>query len=123
MLKSLRREKKMSAECLDTTLMTGVPWWNTPLCSTTPQRFRPMLLIWMGSLIKLLLRQIKVSKTSLLICLDADLNKNDSGYKQSNIPVRLTQYCTELATINDNPNAPNATSSGAVLHAFKYMKG
>ena len=78
-----------------------------------------MLLIWMDSLIKFLLRQIKVSKTSMLICLDADLNKNYSGYKQSNIPVRLTQYCMELATINDNPNATMTQH----LHAFEAMKG
>ena len=43
-----------------------------------------------------------------------------SGYQQSGIPVRLTKFCTELATIND---MPNATSSSEVLYAFREMKG
>ena len=79
-----------------------------------------MLLIWMGSSIKFLLRRIKVGETSTLICLESGLNKTDSGYKQSNIPVRLNQFCTELATINDRPNA---TSSRELLDAFDAMKG
>ena len=79
-----------------------------------------MSLIWMGSSIKFLLRQIKVGETSMLICLKSGLNKTDSGYKQSNIPVRLNQFCTELATINDRPNA---TSSLELLYAFEAMKG
>ena len=44
----------------------------------------------------------------------------NSGYEQSSIPVRLTKFCTELATIND---MPNASASSEVLYAFRAMKG
>ena len=44
----------------------------------------------------------------------------NAGYEQSGIPVRLTKFCTELATIND---IPDATSSSELLYAFRDMKG
>ena len=70
-----------------------------------------------GSLIRFLLRQIKVISYSESIFKIITLY---SGYQQSGIPVRLTKFCTELATIND---MPNATSSSEVLYAFREMKG
>ena len=42
------------------------------------------------------------------------------GYIQSDVPVRLTKFCTEKATIEEMPEAEDSTS---VLYAFRNMKG
>ena len=42
------------------------------------------------------------------------------GYIQSDVPVRLTKFCIEKATMEEMPFAPDSAS---VLHAFRKMKG
>ena len=46
--------------------------------------------------------------------------KSFSGYIQSDVPVRLTKFCIEKATMDEMPFAPDSAS---VLHAFRKMKG
>ena len=57
---------------------------------------------------------------SFLICKSIINIITISGYRQSGIPVRLSKFCTELATMNDMPDAKYPVH---VLLAFKRMKG
>ena len=104
------------ASISNSTRMITPPWWTTPSCSTTPPRSRPTLPTLTGSLIRFFRRQIKVKS-----CYESIINIiTYAGYLQSGIPVRLTKFCTELATMND---MPNATASSELLYAFRDMKG
>ena len=48
------------------------------------------------------------------------LAETNQGYRNSDIPVRLTKFCSEEATLEE---LPDAKSSFSVLSAFRNMKG